>query len=550
MKHTYFLPVVVCAAFFAFRLPQPVPASAPIQTKTPPNILWITCEDMSFQLGAYGNKLVKTPNIDRLAAEGVRFTNAFATAGVCAPSRSAIITGMYQQSIGTQNMRTLAASAAALDAYPPGFKGYSAVVPEEVKCFPEYLRAAGYYCTNNSKEDYQFQAPPTVWDESSNKAHWRNRTDKNQPFFAIFNLTVTHESQVWVRAKEPLLVKPEDVVLPPYYPDVPEVRLDVARHLSNAMVMDEQAGKILAQLREDGLEQNTIVFFYSDHGDGLPFVKREIYDRGLRVPFIVKNPFEKIKKGVVDHRFISFVDLAPTVLSLVDLPIPAHLQGQAFLGKQQAPKPRQYTFAARDRMDSEYDRVRTVRDSRYRYVRNYMPEKPYYQNIQYRLQQPSMRAILALKEQGKLNAAQSLWFRPTKPKEELYDCQKDPYEFNNLAELPQYQPKLKELRKVYEAWIQKVGDTAVEPEMEMVRRWWNGKEQAPVTETPKIQPEFSKITLSCATKGASIGYKQRWKDPSWKVYTQPINASAGDSLYVVAHRIGYQKSPVVVLKLN
>lgn len=201
-------------------------------------------------------------------------------------------------------------------------------------------------------------------------------------------------------------------------------------------------------------------------------------------------------------------------------------------------------------MDSEYDRVRTVRDSRYRYVRNYMPEKPYYQNIQYRLQQPSMRAILALKEQGKLNEVQSLWFRPTKPKEELYDCQKDPYEFNNLAELPQYQPKLKELRKVYEAWIQKVGDTAVEPEMEMVRRWWNGKEQAPVTETPKIQPEFSKITLSCATKGASIGYKQRWKDPSWKVYTQPINASAGDSLYVVAHRIGYQKSPVVVLKLN
>ena len=548
MKQAYFLSVVVCAAFFAFRHPQFAPASVPLQTKIRPNILWITCEDMSFQLGCYGNKLVKTPNIDRLAAEGVRFTNAFATAGVCAPSRSAIITGMYQQSIGTQNMRTLAASAAALDAYPPGFKGYSAVLPEEVKCFPEYLRAAGYYCTNNSKEDYQFQAPPTVWDESSNKAHWRNRRDKNQPFFAIFNLTVTHESQVWVRAKEPLLVKPEDVVLPPYYPDVPEVRLDVARHLSNAMVMDEQAGKILEQLREDGLDENTIVFFYSDHGDGLPFVKREIYDRGLRVPFIVKNPFEKDKKGVIDTQFISFVDLAPTVLSLTDLPIPAHLQGQAFVGKRQAAQPRKHTFAARDRMDSEYDRVRTVRDSRYRYVRNYMPEKPYYQNIQYRLQQPSMRAILALKAQGKLNAVQSLWFRPTKPKEELYDCQKDPYEFNNLAEQPEYQAKLKELRKVYEEWMQKVGDTAAEPEMEMVRRWWNGKEQAPVTETPKIQPEFSKITLSCATKGASIGYKQHWKDPSWKVYTQPIDVTPGDSLYVVAHRIGYQRSPLAVLK--
>lgn len=548
MKHSFFFLIVVCVTFVAFRFPQSGPTHAPLQTQTQPNILWITCEDMSFHLGAYGSKVVKTPNLDRLAAEGVRYTNAFTTAGVCAPSRSAIITGMYQQSIGTQNMRTLAASAAALDAYPPGFKGYSAVLPEQVKCFPEYLRAAGYYCTNNSKEDYQFQAPPTAWDESSNKAHWRNRPDKTQPFFAVFNFTVTHESQVWVRAKEPLLVKPEDVTLPPYYPDVPEVRLDMARHLSNAMVMDEQAGKILDQLREDGLDQNTIVFFYSDHGDGLPFVKREIYDRGLRVPFIVKNPFEKTKKGIVDNQFISFVDLAPTVLSLTGLPIPSHLQGQAFLGKKKASVPRRYTFAARDRMDSEYDRVRTVRDSRYRYVRNYMPEKPYYQNIQYRLQQPSMRAILALKEQGKLNKMQSLWFRTTKPEEELYDCQKDPYEFTNLAESPEHQAKLRELRKVYEEWIQKVGDKAAEPEMVMVRRWWNGKEQAPVTETPQIQSDFSKITLSCATKGASIGYKQRWKDPSWKVYTQPIMASAVDSLYVVAHRIGYGRSPVVVLK--
>lgn len=548
MKHSFFFLMVVCVTFVAFRLPQSGSVNVPLPTKTRPNILWITCEDMSFQLGCYGNKAVRTPNLDRLAAEGVRYTHAFATAGVCAPSRSAIITGMYQQSIGTQNMRTLAASAAAPDAYPAGFKGYSAIIPAYIKCFPEYLRGAGYYCTNNAKEDYQFEAPPTVWDESSNKAHWRNRPDKTQPFFAVFNFTVTHESQVWMRAKEPLLVKPEEVTLPPYYPDVPEVRLDMARHLSNAMVMDEQAGKILDQLREDGLDQNTIVFFFSDHGDGLPFVKREIYDRGLRVPFIVKNPFESKNTGGVDDRFISFVDLAPTILSLTEVPLPAHLQGQAFLGKYKVVAPRRYTFAARDRMDSEYDRVRTVRDSRYRYVRNYMPEKPYYQNIRYRLQQPSMRAILALKEEGKLNEKQSLWFRSTKPKEELYDCQKDPNEFVNLAEKPEYQSKLKELRKVYEEWIQKVGDKAAEPEMEMVSRWWQGKDEPPVTESPRIQSEFSKITLSCATKGASIGYKQRWKDPSWKVYTQPIRVAATDSLYVVAHRIGYRRSPVVVLK--
>ncbi|WP_028668529.1 sulfatase-like hydrolase/transferase [Runella zeae] len=517
------------------------------EPQTRPNILWITCEDMSFHLGCYGSKLAKTPHLDELAANGTRYTRAFTTAGVCAPSRSAIITGMYQQSIGTHNMRTLAASAAAKEAYPSGFKGYSAVVPEEVKCFSEYLREGGYYCTNNSKEDYQFVAPSTAWDESSNKAHWRNRPDKNQPFFAIFNFTTTHESQVWVRAKEPLLVKPEEVEVPPYYPDTPEVRLDIARHLSNVMVMDQQAGNILQQLKEDGLEQNTIVFFFSDHGDGLPFVKREVLDRGLRVPFIIKNPFDN-KKNVVDNQMISFVDLAPTMLSLANIPVPKYMQGQAFLGGQKAKNPRQFVFAARDRMDSEYDRVRTVRDDRYRYVRNYMPEKPHYQNIGYRLQQPSMQSILRLKEEGKLNPTQMQWFRPTKAVEELYDCDKDPFEFNNLAENPAYQPQLTKLRKVYNDWIQKVGDMAQEPEMDMVKRWWGGKDEPPLTQTPQILPKSSKIALSCATKGASIGYKKHWEEPSWKVYTQPISVTSGDSLYVIAHRIGYTKSNIVTQK--
>jgi N-sulfoglucosamine sulfohydrolase len=255
--------------------------------KVRPNILWITCEDMSPHLGSYGASYVKTTHLDKLASEGIRYTNVFATAGVCAPSRSAIITGMYQQSIGTQHMRTPKLSANK-DAYPPDYIGYSAMVPEAVKCFPEYLRAEGYYCSNNVKEDYQFEAPPTVWDESSTTAHWRNRKNDAQPFFAVFNLMVTHESQVWARAKEPLLIDPKNVQVPPYYPDVPEVRLDVARHLSNVMVMDQQAGEILNQLEQDGLSDNTIIFFFSDHGDGLPFVKREIYDRGTRVPLIIK----------------------------------------------------------------------------------------------------------------------------------------------------------------------------------------------------------------------------------------------------------------------
>jgi arylsulfatase A-like enzyme len=461
------------------------------QLATRPNILWITCEDMSPHLGSYGDSQVKTPHLDKLASEGIRYTRVFATAGVCAPSRSAIITGMYQQSIGTQHMRTSKLSANK-DAYPPDYVGYSALIPEAVKCFPEYLRAAGYYCSNNAKEDYQFEAPPTVWDESSTTAHWRNRKNPQQPFFSVFNLMVTHESQVWVRAKEPLLVEPKNVQVPPYYPDVPEVRQDIARHLSNVMVMDAQAGEILNQLEQDGLGENTIVFFFSDHGDGLPFVKREIYDRGTRAPLIIRfgKTWESAhtvatKKGIADDELVSFVDLAPTVLSLAGCAIPNHLQGQAFLGPAKG-KPRKYVYAARDRMDSEYDRVRSIRDKQFLYLRNYMPEKPYYQNIAYRLQQPIMNVILKMRDEGRLNQEQMLWFRPTKPVEELYDCDADPWQLKNLADKPEYARKLKELRKAYDQWIKKVGDLSAIPEAQMVKNWWDGEDQPPKTQSPKV----------------------------------------------------------------
>ena len=519
-----------------------------------PNILWITCEDMSLHLGSYGSTQVKTPNLDLLASQGIRYTNAFATAGVCAPSRSAIITGMYQQSIGTQHMRTHLYPGNK-NAYPPGYVGYAAVVPPDVKCFPEYLRAAGYYCTNNVKEDYQFDAPPTVWDESSKDAHWRNRKNLHQPFFSIFNLTVTHESQVWVRSGEPLLVDPKNVAVPPYYPDVPEVRTDIARHLSNVMVMDQQAGQILQQLKDDGLEDNTIIFFYSDHGDGLPFVKREIYDRGTRVPLIIKfgknwqglNPFFD-RQGVVDDQLISLVDLAPTMLSLTECEIPAHLQGQAFLGRAKA-QPRKYIFAARDRMDSEYDRVRAIRDHRYLYLRNYMPEKPYYQDIGYRLQQPMMPVILRMKEEGKLNETQMLWFRENKPKEELYDCEKDPDQLTNLADDPQHTGKLAEMRREFDEWIGKVGDMSEMEEATMVKKWWNGKEGPPVTEKPKITKGKNGIAIASRTTGASIGYKFKRED-AWAVYTDPLKTNGRDSLYVIAQRIGYSESDVVSIALK
>lgn len=512
-----------------------------------PNILWITAEDLSPHMGCYGDKLVSTPHIDKLAAQGVRYTNAFTTAGVCAPSRSAIITGMYQQSIGTQHMRTIRFSGSDASSYPPGYISYSAVIPEQVKCFSEYLRMAGYYCSNNAKEDYQFQAPVTAWDESSNKAHWRNRKDKGQPFFSVFNLGTTHESQVWKRAHEPMLVDPSTVTVPPYYPDIPEVRKDIARHLSNTMVLDKQVGEILNQLEADGLTDNTIIFFYSDHGDGLPFAKRELYDRGLRVPLIIQfaknfpslNPYST--KGTVDDQMISFVDLAPTMLSLTDCKIPSHMQGQAFLGKARSKQPRKYVFAARDRMDSEYDRVRVARDRRYLYVRNHMPEKPYYQNIQYRLQQPMMPAILKLRDEGKLNDVQLRWFSSTKPVEELYDCDNDPFQLKNIAGNESYKAVLERMRNVYDRWYAETGDLSEAAEMDMVRHWWRGASTPPHTEQPVATSKGPVITIRCNTRGASIAYRFS-KHDNWLVYHEPLHLAKNDTLYMMAHRIGYEPS--------
>ena len=501
-----------------------------------PNIVWIVCEDMSPHLGCYGEKVAKTPNLDQLAKEGVIYSNAFTTAGVCAPSRNAIITGCYQTSMGGHNMRTL---GAVNENYPKGFKNYSTLLPEDVKPYPHYLRQAGYYCSNNAKEDYQFIGSPTMWDESNKKAHWRNRKDKSQPFFSIFNLEVTHESQVWTRNKEPLLVNPKDVEVPPYYPDDSISRHVIARFLSNVMVMDKQVGEIINQLKADNLYDDTIIFFYSDHGDGLPYVKREVNYRGLHVPLIIKAPF--LKAGTIDNLLISAIDFAPSLLSITGINIPKSMQGQAFIGEQKATKARSYVYAARDRMDAEIDRARSVSDGRFTYIRYYMPELPFYQNIRYRLQNPLMPHLLKLRNEGKLNAAQMSWFRATKPQEELFDVKTDPFELNNLAKNSKYAVKLMELKSAHEKWLKKYKDWGAIPEPEMVKQWWNGKDSAPQTAVPKIEWIENKVVLSTATKGASIGYRKSSKDV-WTLYQKPFDWQKDDSLYVVAHRIGYEKT--------
>ena len=269
-----------------------------------PNILWISLEDTSPRFGCYGDEIARTPNIDRLAAESRKYPNAFSTAGVCAPSRSAIITGMYQTSIGTHHMRTAHTNQHTPELPTP----YSAVPPPHVKTFTEYLRANGYYCTNNQKTDYQFTPPLTAWDECNNQAHWRNRS-ADSPFFSVFNPTVTHESGMWPNNRPSVddPTDPDQVTLPPYLPDTSKTRQALARHYDNLTLADERVGQILGELEEDGLAENTIVFLWSDHGEGLPRGKRWPYDAGIRIPLIVRWPRE-LMAGSTSEKLISLVD--------------------------------------------------------------------------------------------------------------------------------------------------------------------------------------------------------------------------------------------------
>lgn len=514
-----------------------------VQLPEKPNIVWITCEDQMPTLGCYGDPVAKTPNLDQLASEGVRFTNVYSVAGVCAPSRSALITGMYPTSIGTHHMRTL--GSPAFQPVPT----YSVVIPEYVKCYSEYLRMNGYYCTNNSKQDYQFIPPVTAWDESSTEAHWKNRAE-GQPFFAIFNFTICHESGMWKNKDHPLRVDPGKVEIPPYYPDNELVRHEIARNYSNLFEMDSLAGLVIDELAAEGLLENTVIFFYSDHGGPLPRQKREIYDTGLKVPMIIRFPDKQMAGAVVDE-LISFVDFAPTLLSLSHYPIPEYLQGQPFLGQEQA-APRSYIFAARDRLDDEYDMVRGVRDRQFKYFKNFQPEKPYIMDIEYRMQMDLMQELIRAHEAGELNAEQELWFAQSKPSEELYDLYHNPFELHNLAGDPEYANKLIELRNELENWQKKFGDMGFTPEKEMIKNMWNGSDHPPETTDPVISYQNHQVRISCETKGASIGYKiiRNGKIPiAWKVYSSPFSIMENDRLMVLAHRIGYQPSDTIVFEL-
>ncbi len=424
-----------------------------------PNILWISTEDIGPHLGCYGWKHAHTPTLDKLAAEGVLYTHAYSHSGVCAPTRSGIITGMYPTTLGSQHMRCRAA------------------LPAHVRCFPEYLREAGYHTTNNSKQDYNFSAGG-AWDESSGRAHWRKRP-KGKPFFSVRNFTNTHEGGIAGRRATPGLRQdqrqdPEKLPLPPYYPDTPVARADWAKYHELITQLDYHVADLLKQLADDGLADDTIVFFWADHGVGLPRAKRWLYESGTHVPLIVRIP-EKFRTGgqgrpgTVDDRLVAFVDLAPTVLNLAGVKVPEHMQGRTFLGPG-CPPQRRYVYGARDRMDERYDIIRSVRDKRHRYIRNYEPFKAYYQYMNTPEKGQTMRELRRLHKAAKLPPPAELFMAETKPLEELYDLEKDPHEINNLASSPAHKDVLERLRAAQAKWMAATRDTGLLPEPDMRER--------------------------------------------------------------------------------
>jgi N-sulfoglucosamine sulfohydrolase len=537
-----------CAAPAAAQ-PRPAPAARP-------NIVWISNEDMSPHLGAYGDALARTPVLDRLARESIRYTHAFTTAPVCAPSRAAIITGMYQNAIGAQHMRTTE------DRVPELPGPYLAVPPFYVKAFPEYLRAAGYFTSNRAKTDYQFGVPFTIWDDLGPGAHWRNRPDRNQPFFAVFNLEVTHESQIFptspARKGKPLVTDPARVNVPPFYPDTPLVRQELARMYDNIADMDTQVGEILRQLESDGLAENTIVFYWSDHGDGVPRSKRSLYDSGLRVPLMIRWP--AMTPGIANSasdQLVSMIDLAPTVLAMAGVEIPAHLQGRVFIGPKGTPPP-EFVFGARDRMDIEYDMMRSARDRQFLYIRNFAPEQPYAGHIIYRNQSAIMQEWLRLQAERALTGTAALWMRTSRPAEELYDTVADPHQIRNLAADEKHWRTLERLRKAVTDWMARINDQGLVNEPEMIQRMWPGGVQ-PETAQPYIVSRReldapsrrdsiaiaapTEVVIYVPTQGASIGYTtEEGPAAKWRLYTGPIRVDGPMTLRAKAIRYGYKES--------
>jgi arylsulfatase A-like enzyme len=421
-----------------------------------PNILWVTSEDNGPELGCYGDPYASTPNIDALAAKGFRYLNAWSTAPVCAPARTTLISGLYPPCTGSEHMRSMAQ------------------LPERFHFYPDYLRKQGYYCINPGKTDYNLSTTEKEWDQNVPMKTLAEKSAAGTPFLAVYNFTVSHESQIRTRPHKQIH-DPAMAPLPPYHPDTPEVRQDWAQYYDKMSEMDAQVGAKIRELEAAGLADNTILFYYGDHGSGMPRSKRYPYNSGLRVPLVIHVP-EKFKHlapadyipGGKTDRLVGFIDYAPTLVSIAGAEPPAHFQGHAFMGAHAAPE-QDYIFGFRGRMDERYDLIRTVRDKRYQYLRNFMPHKIYGQHVGYMFETPTTRVWNQLFLDGKLDETQSAFWK-TKAPEELYDLETDPYEIHNLANAPEHQETLARLRAALHGQMLAIRDVGLLPEGDIHRR--------------------------------------------------------------------------------
>ena len=393
-----------------------------------PNIIWITIEDQSqYLLPFNGNPDISLPNLEKIAKEGLIFENMYAPYPVCAPARSSIITGMYPNSIGTHNMRALSYGTYKKtgefgerndNEKVLGIPRYSSKIAESIKTFPTILRENGYFTFNKAKGDYNFIISDSTWSEYGTRKKF-NKSDS--PFFAVYNYNITHESSMWQRDKEPLMVDPNKINVPPIFPDDSIVRHSLAVNYSNLIEMDKQVGKLVDDLKKEGLYDDSYIFFYSDHGGPFPRHKRAIYETGTKVPFIVKFPKGFKTDDKRNNDMLSFIDFAPTILSIAGIDIPKIYQGKPFLGAKKSLKKRIYLFTASDRFDELTDRIRAVKSKRFKYVRNYNIEKPHALNVVYRTQMNLMKHLNELNKSNSLSDKQKLWFQVPKRPEEFYD---------------------------------------------------------------------------------------------------------------------------------
>ena len=468
------------SSFFAFVIIIISIFSCNIKNKNKPNIVWLVAEDQSqYFFPFYGDNSVELPNISSLLENGTIYDDMNSPYPVCAPARSGIITGMYPNSIGTGNMRayngnkTIRGNPNEFNKNPHlenffNLPYYSSKIAENITPFTQILRENGYYCSNNSKEDYNFKLREEAWDESNNKASWEKRKD-DQPFFSVFNFNVTHESSIWNRDKKELKIDPNNVNVPPIFPDDSITKHAMAVNYSNLVEMDRRMGMIIDKLKKQGLYDNTYIFFYSDHGGPFPRHKRAIYETGSKVPLLIKFPKDIIVKEKRNSDMLNFIDFAPTILSIAGIDIPQIYQGKSFLGNNKSKIKRKYLFTASDRFDEHTDRIRAVKTKAFKYIKNYNIDKSHALDLAYRNQMTLMQHLNKLNDSNLLSPDQKLWFQVPKSREEFYDLKNDPFELNNLIGETKYLKEIQDLRFQLDNWMEKINDLGDIPEKDLAK---------------------------------------------------------------------------------